>query len=55
MDLVSLLILLIVVGAVLYVISLLPIDGTIKTIAYVITVVVLAIYVLRALAPALSL
>lgn len=55
MDLVSILILLIVVGAVLYLVSILPIDATVKRIAYVIAVVVLAIYLLRALAPAISL
>jgi hypothetical protein len=55
MDLVSLLIALIVIGAVLYVVSLLPIDATIKTIIKVGAIVVLAIWLLRALAPALAL
>lgn len=54
MDLVSLLIALIVIGAVLYIVSLLPIDATIKTIIKVVAVVALAVWLLRALAPALS-
>lgn len=55
MSLVSLLILLIIVGAVLYLVSILPIDATVKTIIYVVALVVVAIYLLRALAPAISL
>lgn len=55
MSIVSLLILLIIVGAVLYLVSLLPIDATIKTIIYVVAIVVVAIYLLRALAPAAGL
>jgi hypothetical protein len=55
MDLVSILILLIVVGAVLYGVSMLPIDATIKRLIYLVAIVVVAIYLLRALAPALSL
>ncbi len=42
-SLISILIFLIVVGAILYVIKLLPIDATIKTIATVIVVVFIAI------------
>lgn len=53
MDLVSLLIALIVVGAVLYLVTLLPIDATVKKIIQVIAVVAVAIWLLRALAPAL--
>lgn len=45
----SLLIALIIVGAVLYVVNLLPIDQTIKSIAWVLIVVIFAIYALRIL------
>lgn len=55
MDLVSLLIALIIVGAVLYLVGLLPIDATIKRVIQVIAIVVIAIWLLRALAPALHL
>jgi hypothetical protein len=51
MDLIQILIALIVVGALLYILNLLPIDQTLKTIAYVIVIVVVAIYALRILAP----
>lgn len=44
---ISLLIALIVIGAILYVMSLLPIDQRIKQIAYVVVIVFLAIYVIR--------
>lgn len=44
---VSLLIALIVIGAVLYLIGLLPIDATIKQIIYVIAIVAVLIWVLR--------
>lgn len=47
--LISLLILLIVLGAVLYIVTLLPIDATIKRIIQVVAVVVIAIYLLRLL------
>lgn len=50
--LLSVIILLIVVGALLYVLNLLPIDPTIKRIAQVIAIVVLAIYLLKILLPA---
>lgn len=46
---VSLLILLIVLGAVLYIVTLLPIDATIKRIIQMVAVVVIAIYLLRLL------
>lgn len=48
---IELLIALIVIGAVLYVVSILPIDGTIKTIIQVIAVVLIAIWALRHLLP----
>lgn len=49
MDLITILIALIVVGAVLYVVTLLPIDGTIKRIIQVVAIVALAVWLLRAL------
>jgi len=55
MDLISLLIALIIIGAVLYLVTLLPIDARIKTIIQVIAIVFVAIWLLRALAPALHL
>ena len=45
----ALLILLILVGAALYVINLLPIDATLKQIARVVIIVAFAIYALRIL------
>lgn len=45
------LIILIVVGALLYVVDLLPIDATIKRIAQVVAIVVLAIYLLKLFLP----
>lgn len=50
MDLVSVLIALIVLGAALYIVDLLPIDGTIKRIIQVVAIVVTVIYLLRSLA-----
>lgn len=50
---VELIILLILVGAALYIVSLLPLDATIKTIIYVVIVVAVAIYAIRLLAPSL--
>jgi hypothetical protein len=47
--LVSLLIALLVVGALLYVLQLLPLDATIKRIIQVIVIVVVVIYLLRML------
>ena len=55
MDLVTILIALIVVGAIIYLAGLLPIDGTVKTIIKVVAIVALAIWLLRAFAPALQL
>lgn len=49
--LVPLLIALIVIGAILYIVSLLPIDATVKTIIYVVAIVVLAIYLIREFLP----
>lgn len=46
-EMIELLIALIIVGAVLYVVSLLPINGTIKQIIYVVAIVLVAIYILR--------
>ena len=43
----SLIIALIIVGALLYLLNLIPIDPTIKSVIYVIVIVVLAIYLLR--------
>jgi hypothetical protein len=48
---ISLLIFLILIGAVLYIVQLLPIDGTIKRIIYVVVIVFIAIYALQMLAP----
>jgi hypothetical protein len=47
---VELLIMLIVIGAVLYIVSLLPINPTIKQIIYVVGIVLVVIYLLRHLA-----
>lgn len=49
--LITLLIALIIIGAVLYVVSLLPIDGTVKKIIYVVALVILAIYLIREFLP----
>lgn len=49
--LIELLIGLIIIGAVLYVVSLLPINGTVKQIIYVIAIVVLAIWLIRTFLP----
>ncbi len=51
---IELLIALVIVGAILYLLQLVPIDGTIKTIIQVVVVVAVIIYVLRHL-PALGL
>lgn len=45
--LIHLIIMLIIIGAALYIVSILPINGTIKTIIYVIGIVLVAIYVLQ--------
>lgn len=47
MDLVTLLIVLIVVGAILYLVQLLPLDGTITRIIQVVVIVAVVIWVLR--------
>ncbi len=49
-GLISLLILLIIIGALLYVVSILPIDGTIKTIIYVVAIVAVAVWLLKHIA-----
>jgi hypothetical protein len=53
MDLISLLILLIVVGAILYIASILPIDATIKKIIQIVAIVGVSIYLIRSFLPAL--
>lgn len=55
MDLVSIIIALILVGAIVYIAGILPIDSTFKTIIKVVAIIALAIWLLRALAPALNL
>jgi hypothetical protein len=50
MDLISILIFLIILGAILYLIQLLPIDALIKQIIYVIVIVIVLIWLLQALA-----
>lgn len=55
MDLVHVIIALILVGALVYIAGILPIDGTFKTIIKVVAVVALVIWLLRGFAPALSL
>ncbi len=51
MGLVSLLIALIIIGAVLYIVNLLPLDATIKKIIQVVAVVLLVVWLIRDLAP----
>jgi hypothetical protein len=48
---ISLLISLIILGALLYIVELLPIDGTIKRIIQVVAIVCIAIWALQMLAP----
>lgn len=55
MSIVSLLVALIVIGAVLYIVGMLPIDATIKRVIQVIAIVILGIWVIRALLPAAGL
>lgn len=50
---VNLIILLVIVGAALYLIQLIPIDATIKRVIQVIVIVLVIIYALRLLAPSL--
>lgn len=52
---VEILIALIIFGAALYIVQLLPIDGTVKRVIQVIAIVLLCIWALRLLAPALPL
>lgn len=54
MDLITVIIALILVGAVIYVSNLLPIDSTFKTIIKVVVVVAVAIWLLRGFSPALN-
>jgi len=54
MSLVSLSIVLLIFGAILYLVSLAPIDGTIKRVIHVIALLFLIIWVLRALAPSIG-
>ena len=49
MSLIGLIVFLIVVGLILYLISLLPIDGTIKRIIHILVIVVVIIWLLSAL------
>lgn len=49
----NIIILLILVGAALYIVQIIPIDATLKTIIRVIIIVATAIYALRLLAPML--
>lgn len=51
----TLLIALIVTGALLYILQLLPIDATLKKIAWVIIIVIFAVYAIRILAGMLNL
>lgn len=51
MSIVSLVVALIIIGAVLYIVGLLPIDATIKRVIQVIAIVILAIWAIRALLP----
>ena len=48
--LVNLIIMLVVIGALLYIMQMLPIDAIIKNIIYVVVIVAIVIYVLRHLA-----
>lgn len=54
MSIISLLIVLLLFGAVLYLVSLAPIDGTVKRIIQVVAIVFLIIWVLTKLAPSLG-
>lgn len=49
-DLVSLLIVLVIVGAALYLVSVLPIDATVKTVIRVLVIVFVVVWALRQLA-----
>jgi hypothetical protein len=52
-SLIEILILVIVVGAILYILSILPIDATLKTIGRVVVLVIAAIYAITMLMPLL--
>lgn len=54
MSLIAILIALIVFGAVLYVVGLLPIDATVKRIIQVVAIVALVVWLLTKLAPAIG-
>lgn len=54
MDLITVIIALILVGAAVYIANVLPIDNTFKTIIKVVAVVALVIWLLRGFAPALN-
>lgn len=54
MPLISLLVALIIVGAILYVVTLLPIDNTVKRIIQVVAIVAIVIWLLQRFAPALG-
>lgn len=54
MDLITLLVVLIVVGGFLAILQLIPLDATVKRIIQIIAIVAVAIWLLRAFAPALS-
>lgn len=47
MSLISLVIVLIIIGALLYVVSLLPIDGTIKKIINIVVIIVVLLWILQ--------
>jgi hypothetical protein len=55
MDLVTVIIALILVGAVVYISDLLPIEGTFKILIKVVALVALAIWLLRGFAPSFNL
>ena len=55
MDLVTVIIALIIVGAIVYVVQVLPIDATFKTIAKVVAIVALVVWLLRGFGPSLGL
>lgn len=49
MSLLSLIIVLVLVGVALYVVQLIPMDATVKRILTIVVIVIVALYVLRAL------
>ena len=54
MSLISILIALIIFGAILYLVDLAPIDGTVKRVIQVVAIVFLIIWALQKLAPSLG-